>query len=173
MHLSARGCSRRVVSKFGHISRSTYSNTDCQSLYKSQTAPTSVTSSRHLPNRCLGRQKRSGLRIWHAHRGASTSLPKGLRPQVFANRKSRRSRRHPRPAPCGFQRRAGAECIALSGRNGPRSSLRFFGRNKAHMQLLHPMATNRNIGLFGQGCDLKKAGDAAAIGGIGLDEAQV
>jgi|SaaInlLV_10m_DNA_1039704.scaffolds.fasta_scaffold15144_2 hypothetical protein len=39
----------------------------------------------------------------------------------------------------------------------------FLAGNKAYMQLLHPMATNRNIGLFGQGCDLKKAGDAAAI----------
>ena len=130
MHLSERGCSRRVVSKFGHISRSNYSNTDCQSLYKSQAAPKSVAPSRQLPNGCVGRQKRSDQRIWHAHRGASTSLPKCLRPQVFANRKSRRSRRHPGPAPCDFQRRAGAECIALSGRNGPRSSLRFFGRKQ-------------------------------------------
>ncbi len=49
----------------------------------------------------------------------------------------------------------------------------FLTGNKAHMQLLHPMATNRDIGLIGQDCDLKKAGDAAAIGGIGLDKAQL
>jgi len=130
MHLSGRGYSKRVVSKLGHTSFSTYSNTDCKRLYKSQVTSKSVASSHQLPNGCVGRQKRSGQLIWQPHRGASTSLPKGSLPQVFASRKLRRSRRHPGPAPCGFQRRSGAECIALSGRNGPRSSLRFFGRKQ-------------------------------------------
>ena len=64
-------------------------------------------------------------------------------------------------------------CIALSGRNGPRSSPRFFGRKQGSHAALASHGYKSGTGLFGQGCDLKKAGDAAAIGGIGLDEAQV
>ena len=50
----------------------------------------------------------------------------------------------------------------------------FFGRKQgSHAALASHGYKSGYLGLFGQGCDLKKAGDAAAIGGIGLDEAQV
>ena len=68
----------------------------------------------------------------------------------------------------------GALCVVLNGEGmdlDPAGVL--LAGNEAHMQFLHPVATDRHTGLFGQRGHLKKAGDAAAIGGIGLDETQV
>ena len=68
----------------------------------------------------------------------------------------------------------GALCVVLNGEGmdlDPASIL--LAGNEAHMQFLHPVATDRHTGLFGQCGHLQKAGDAAAIGGIGLDETQV